>query len=66
MFCKQEIRMDQINGKWGAYNINGGFHQCRPIAQTQTETGTKKAVTKPFSIEERLVRLERIVLDPRK
>ena len=20
--------MDMVNGKWGAYNINGGFHQC--------------------------------------
>lgn len=63
MFCNKEIVMsDRASGNWYPYNPDGTSHDCRNQA-----LGTqKKIVDKPLSIEERLVRLERIVLDPRK
>lgn len=66
IYCNKTIEMsDNASGKWLPYNIDGTQHDCRK--ETQTNTGTqKKIVDKPLSIEERLVRLERIVLDPRK
>ena len=55
--------MSNDTGKWLPMNLDGGFHSC---IQNQTQGTQKKIVDKPLSIEERLVRLERIVLDPRK
>ena len=63
MLCNKEIRMSNDTGKWLPMNLDGGFHSCN---QNQTQVTQKKIVDKPLSIEERLVRLERIVLDPRK
>ena len=57
MFCNKEIRMSNDTGKWLPMNLDGGFHSCN---QNQNQKD------KPLSIEERFVRLERIVLDQRK
>ena len=63
MFCKQEIVMsDRASGKWLPYDFKGRVHECI----TQTSTGTKKVETKTLSLEERVKRLESIVIDPRK
>lgn len=36
MYCDQEILMD-INGggKWAAFNLNGGYHQCSKKVETK-------------------------------
>jgi len=47
---------DRASGNWYPYNRYGTQPDCRN--QAQTNTGTQK------KIEERLIRLERIVLDP--
>lgn len=60
MFCKQEIVMsDRTSANWLPYNLNGSIHDCK-------NTGTKKVETKELSLEERVKRLESIVIDPRK
>jgi hypothetical protein len=60
MFCKQEIVMsDRTSGNWLPYNLNGSIHECK-------STGTKKVETKELTLEERVKRLESIVIDPRK
>ena len=63
MYCNKQIEMsDKASGNWYPCNIDGTQHDCR----NQTQGTQKKIVDKPLSIEERLVRLEKIVLDPRK
>jgi hypothetical protein len=38
MYCDQEILMD-INGggKWAAFNVNGGYHQCSKQKDTKKQ-----------------------------
>ena len=61
IFCKQEIVMsDRTSGNWLPYDLNGQVHDCK------NQTGTKKVETKPLTLEERVKRLESIVIDPRK
>ena len=53
--------MTNDSGKWKPLNLDGSFHFC------DAQTGTQKAAKeKELTVEERLLRLERIVLDPRK
>ena len=62
MFCKREIVMsDRTSGNWLPYDLNGQVHDCK-----NTSTGTKKVETKELTLEERVKRLESIVIDPRK
>ena len=62
MFCKQEIVMsDRTSGNWLPYNVNRSIHDCKT-----NSTGTRKAETKELTLEERVKRLESIVIDPRK
>ena len=56
-YCKSEIRMSNNTGKWLPMNLDGSFHSCN--------TNIKK-VAKERTVEERLKRLEQIVLDPRR
>lgn len=50
--CKQEIRMDQVNGKWAAYELDGtGFHNCK-------NQGTKKV--EPLTLEQLDARLRKV------
>jgi hypothetical protein len=58
--CNREIRMSNDTGKRLPMNLDGGFHTC------QKETGTKKVEKKVLTLEERVKRLESIVIDPRK
>ena len=53
---------DRSSGNWYPYDVDGSPHDCR----NQTQGTQKKIVDKSLSIEERLARLEKIVLDPRK
>jgi hypothetical protein len=61
-FCKSEIKMSNDSGTgWRPMNLDGTAHRC--VMNTQ-QTGTKK-VAKELSLEDRVKRLEQIVLDPR-
>jgi hypothetical protein len=52
--CGQQIRMDQVNGKWAAYELDGtGFHSCK----TQ---GTNKVEKKSLTLEALDARLKRV------
>jgi hypothetical protein len=47
----------ELNGKWGAYNLDGGFHQCK--------SGTKNGISsnsnsKPLSLEDLDTRLRKV------
>jgi hypothetical protein len=54
--------MTNDSGKWKPFNLDGSFHFC-----SEQQTGTNKvAKEKELTVEERLLRLERIILDPRK
>lgn len=57
IYCKKEILMSEVSGKWLPLNLDNSAHDCRK------QNGH---VEKPLTIEARLERLERIVLDPRK
>ena len=52
---------DRTSGNWLPYDLNGRVHDCK-----NTSTGTKKVETKELTLEERVKRLESIVIDPRK
>ena len=40
--CKQEITMIEMNGKWGAYNLDGSFHKCKPVAAIAPKPNHKR------------------------
>ena len=42
--CKQQITMMEMNGKWGAYNSDGSYHQC--AGKKQVATGMPPAEVK--------------------
>ena len=51
--CGQQIRMDQVNGKWAAYELDGsGFHACKQQQQ--------KEPTKTLTLEMMDIRLKRV------
>ena len=51
----QQIRMDQVNGKWAAYELDGsGFHTCKQQQQQ------KKEQTKTLTLEQMDIRLKRV------
>ena len=63
--CKQQIEMsDRNSGKWLPFNLDGTLHNC--IEKPQNSIGTKKVKNESFTVGQRLLRLERIILDPRK
>jgi len=51
--------MSNDTGKWLPMNLDGSAHFCKQEKQNDHET-------KPLTVEARLERLERIVLDSRK
>ncbi|MGA7142284.1 MAG: hypothetical protein WBX29_09775 [Nitrososphaeraceae archaeon] len=55
---------DRNSGKWLPFNLDGTLHNC--IEKPQNSIGTKKVKNESFTVEQRLLRLERIILDPRK
>jgi hypothetical protein len=58
--CKQEIRMDQVNGKWAAYDLNGsGFHQCKQKAVVNQGQGQGQQ-GEPLTMEKLNVRVNRL------
>ena len=53
--CGQQIRMDQVNGKWAAYELNGnGFHTCKQLQQQKQEQ------PKTLTLEMLDIRLKRV------
>jgi hypothetical protein len=66
MFCKNEIVMsDRGAGKWLPYNLDGSTHECKTTS-TNMSTGTNNVKTRPLSLEERVKRLEGLVIGPQK
>jgi hypothetical protein len=57
--CKQEITMMELNGKWGAYNLDGSFHQCTKKVATE-KNGNGNSNNKPLTLEALDVRLKRV------
>jgi hypothetical protein len=58
--CKQEITMMELNGKWGAYNLDGGFHQCKKNGQGPVVMVNQGPVGEPLTLESLDVRLKRV------
>jgi len=52
--------MSNDTGKWLPMAFDGSFHSCN---QNQSQTVTKQVKDKSLTVEQRLLRLERIVLD---
>ena len=48
--------MTEINGKWGAYNSDGSYHQCLGLGKKQ-EPVTE---VKPLTLGELDIRLKRV------
>ncbi len=43
--CNQQIRMEEVSGKWSAFDLSGtGFHKCEAV---KNQTGTKKVEMQP-------------------
>ena len=58
--CGQQIRMDQVNGKWAAVQLNGsGFHTCK---QQQRKKEQIKAITLD-QVDIRLKRVENMLFN---
>ena len=56
MYCRHEMVMsDKDVGKWLAYDLDGGVHECKT-----NSTGNKKVETKTLSLEELDARLKRV------
>ena len=56
--CGQQIRMDQVNGKWATYELDGGgFHTCKQQQKEQTKTLTLEQV------DIRLKRVEKMLFN---
>ena len=54
--CGQQIRMEQVNGKWAAYEVNGsGFHTCK-----QQQQQNKQEQTKTLTLEMMDIRLKHV------
>ena len=52
--CGQQIRMDQVNGKWAAYELDGsGFHTCKQQQQNKEQPKT-------LTLEQMDIRLKRV------
>jgi hypothetical protein len=49
--------MMELNGKWGAYNLDGSFHQCTKKVE---KNGNSNSNNKPLTLEALDVRLKRV------
>jgi hypothetical protein len=59
--CQEEIKMQQINGKWGAYSFDGtSFHKCRKNKNEEKAKAWVKEVMQGPTLEQRVTRLEKI------
>ena len=57
--CKQQITMTQTNGKWGAYNSDGSYHQCLGESKQQSPAEVKEK-DKQLSLEVLDARLKKV------
>jgi hypothetical protein len=46
MYCNEKIEMSDKSGKWVAYNLNNGPHDCRKKNDKPKEEFTLEAVLK--------------------
>ena len=53
--CGQQIRMDQVNGRWGAYNFDGSYHLCTKKQQPPAEVKQQ-----PLTLDQIDVKLRRV------
>ena len=61
--CKQQITMMEMNGKWGAYNLDGtGYHQCLGLTKKQESVTVVKQSSNGsrLTLQEIDVRLKRV------
>ena len=47
--------MQEVNGKWSAYNLDGVFHQCKKKVETVRTSGDP-----PVTLDQIDVRLKRV------
>lgn len=73
--CNQKIRMEQINGKWGAYELGtNDYHKCGEDKKTAPPQKEPKNQLKNLleaslaleALDARVTKLEQIVMGPRK
>ena len=55
--CKQQITMMEMNGRWGAYNLDGSYHQCK---QLPAEVKQQQPLTLQ-EIDTRLKKVEKVL-----
>ncbi len=60
--CKQQITMMEMNGRWGAYNSDGSYHQCLGHKSVITErpAEVKQQKQQPLTLQEIDLRLKRV------
>lgn len=59
--CKEQIKMQQTNGKWAAYNLTGTeFHKCNNRA-TSSSTEKPEITLSLQSLNSRVIRLEKVM-----
>jgi hypothetical protein len=62
--CGQQIRMDQVNGKWAAYELDGsGFHTCKQQQQKREQQPQKLTLE---MVDIRLKRVENMLFNQTK
>jgi hypothetical protein len=67
--CKEKILMQQVNGKWGAYDPSGtGWHKCsksknggRQQAEEENARAFVREVMQGPTLEQRITRLEKMM-----
>ena len=57
--CKQQITMMEMNGKWGAYNFDGSYHQClsKPLPAEKQQSLTLD------QLDARLKKVEKVLFN---
>lgn len=64
-FCKNEILMTEKLGKWFPLNLDNSPHKCEQEKKPQLKNQLESTILLQ-QLYERVKRLEKIVIDPRK
>ena len=60
--CKQQITMMEMNGRWGAYNLDGSYHQCKQQPPAEVKQKQQQPLTLD-QLDERLKKVEKMLFN---
>ncbi len=58
--CKQQITMMEVNGRWGAYNSDGSYHQCSKNFRQNVEKESALEKQQPLTLDQIDLRLKKV------